>query len=92
MITCFLTLDILYFIIKPNYFIDIIFTVAGDILKKQKIDGISSIFNNSMMKLLLLTIIINYDRHISIRKGFLGMLFQQDFLPTNPIECLLGFK
>ena len=41
---------------------------------------------------IIMTIIINYDRHISIRKGFLGMLFQQDFSPTNPIECLLGFK
>ena len=45
-----------------------------------------------MVKLLLVTIIINYDIHISIREGFLGMLFQQYFSPKNPIECLLGFK
>ena len=80
----------LEFFIKPNYFIDITFT--GNILKKQKRSTVSSICNNSMVKFLLLTIIINYDIHISIRKGFLGMLFQHSFLPTKPIECLLGFK
>ena len=79
------------FCIKP-YFIDIIFTVAGNILKKQKRSTVSSICNNSMVKLLLVTIIINYDIHTSIREGFLGMLFQQYFSPKNPIECLLGFK
>ena len=80
----------LEFFIKPNYFIDITFT--GNILKKQKRSIVSSICNNSMVKFLLLTIIINYDIHISIRKGFLGMLCQHYFLPTKPIECLLGFK
>lgn len=45
-----------------------------------------------MVKFLLMTIIINYDRHISIRKGFLGMVFQQYFSPTNLIECLFGFR
>ena len=89
-ITCIVTDDFFFFIIKPN-FIDIIFAVAGNILKKQKRSTVSSICNNSIVKLLLVTIIINYDIHISIREGFLGMLFQQYFSPKNPIECLLGF-
>ena len=90
-ITCIVTDDFFFFIIKPN-FIDIIFAMAGNILKKQKRSTVSSICNNSMVKLLLVTIIINYDIHTSIREGFLGMLFQQYFSPKNPIECLLGFK
>ena len=78
-----------FFIIKPNF---IVIISTGNILKKQKRSIVSSICNNSMVKFLPLTIIINYDKHICIRKGFLGMLFQQYFSPTNPIECLLGFK